>query len=98
MTSRVLRRASSLPFQKLDQEVLVVDPRTRAVHLLNATATRVWELLETGATRAQLLATLSLEFDAAPETIGLDLGKLLDDLEQRGLVGPDPSHEPAGQP
>ena len=42
---RAVRRIGSLPFQKMNEETLVVDPKTREVHLLNATASRVWELL-----------------------------------------------------
>jgi hypothetical protein len=88
-----LRRASSLPFQKLEQELLVVDPRTRSVHLLNPTATRVWELLEFAATREELVATVAEEFDAPAGTIGHEVSTLLADLEAKGLVGPAPEHE-----
>ena len=34
------QRDPGLPFQKLDEETIVVDPRTREVHLLNDTAAR----------------------------------------------------------
>jgi len=39
------RRDGELPFQKLDEETIVVDPKRREVHLLNETAARIWELL-----------------------------------------------------
>ena len=39
------RRDAELPFQKLDEETIVLDPRRREVHLLNETAARIWELL-----------------------------------------------------
>ena len=32
------RRDGELPFQKLDEETIVVDPKRREVHLLNETA------------------------------------------------------------
>jgi len=84
------RRTSSLPFQKMDEEVLVVDPRTRAVHLLNPTATRIWELLDSAHTESQLLAILADEFDAPVDDIRGDLKTLLLDLEAKGLIGGDP--------
>ena len=31
------KRESELPFQRLDEETIVVDPRQRTVHLLNET-------------------------------------------------------------
>ena len=85
-----LRRVSILPHQKLNDEVLVVDTRTREVHLLNATATRIWDLLETPRTPDELLATLTEEFDAAPDQLRADLEALLAELASKGLVGSDP--------
>ena len=39
------RRDAELPFQKLDEETIVVDPRRREVHLLNETAARIWDTI-----------------------------------------------------
>ena len=84
-----LRRVSSLPFQKLNDEVLVVDPKTREVHLLNVTATRIWDLLEISRTPDELLAALTQEFEAAPDALRADVEALLGELGQKGLVGAD---------
>ena len=81
------RRASALPFQRLDEEVLVVDPRTRSVHLLNPTATRVWELLQSTTTQPRLLEILCAEFEAPADAIRTDLERLLGDLSAKGLIG-----------
>jgi PqqD family protein of HPr-rel-A system len=89
MMQTALRRVSSLPFQKLHEEVLVVDPRTRQVHLLNTTATRIWDLLETPHTPDELLAVLTEEFDAPPELLKGDVEALLSELAAKGLVGDD---------
>jgi len=88
-----LRRVSSLPFQKLDDETLVVDPRTREVHLLNATATRVWDLLEAPLTPDALLALFLDEFDAPAEALRADVEALLAELGAKGLIGADARHE-----
>lgn len=93
MNDTSLRRVTSLPFQKLDDEVLVVDPRTREVHLLNATATRVWDILETPHTREELLALLLEEFDAPPEALTADVDTLLGELGAKGLIGADAAGE-----
>ena len=53
-----LRRDPGLPFQKLDEETVVVDPRTREVHLLNETAARIWELLAAPSSVDELAAKL----------------------------------------
>jgi len=43
---KTLRRDPTLPFQRMDEDAIVVDTRTREVHLLNETAARIWELLD----------------------------------------------------
>jgi len=88
-SSTALRRVSFLPYQKLDDEVLVVDPRTREVHLLNLTATRIWELLEKAHTPDELVLALSEEFEAPVEALRADVEVLLADLGAKGLVGLD---------
>lgn len=94
MPATALRRVSSLPFQKLNDEVLVVDPKTREVHLLNATATRIWDLLEIPHTPDELLATLSMEFDAPADALRADVEALLGELGQKGLVDADIERTP----
>jgi PqqD family protein of HPr-rel-A system len=93
----VLRRVSSLPFQKLNDETLVVDPRTRQVHLLNPTATRVWELLEAPRTPDALLGLLTEEFEAGADALRADVEALLADLSAKGLIGADARDEPEGE-
>ena len=58
------RRDAELPFQQLDEETIVVDPRSREVHLLNETAARIWELLAAPRSLDELVATLGDEYDA----------------------------------
>jgi hypothetical protein len=89
----VMRRVSSLPFQKMNDEVLVVDPRTREVHLLNVTATRIWDLLETPHTAAELSLALAEEFDAPAEVLRADVEVSLTELGAKGLVGPDDAQD-----
>lgn len=88
-----MRRVSSLPFQKLNDEVLVVDPRTREVHLLNVTATRIWDLLENPLTADELLVVLCREFDGTPDLMRAEVDQLLVQLEAKGLVGADANLE-----
>jgi hypothetical protein len=99
MTSgTTLRRVTSLPFQKMNHEALVVDPRTRSVHLLNPTATRVWDLLEAPHTVEQLVTILGQEYDATEELLRGEVATLLADLETKGLVGIDVGHAPDEDP
>ena len=58
------QRDSKLPFQKLEEDTIVVDPARREVHLLNPTATRLWELLAAPRSLDDLVTVLSDEYDA----------------------------------
>ena len=81
-----VRRVGSLPFQRMNEETLVVDPKTREVHLLNATASRVWELLARPQTVAELVGELGREFEAPEDTLRADVTALLGDLASKGLI------------
>jgi PqqD family protein of HPr-rel-A system len=80
------KRDPGLPFQKLEEETIVVDPRTREVHLLNDTAARVWELLESSSTLEDLTATLAEEYDATPDAVRAGVEELLGGLRDKGLL------------
>jgi hypothetical protein len=82
----VFRRVEGLPFQKVDAQVVVVVPRSRAVHLLNETATRVWELLEPGATVDGLVEALVDEFEVDPAEARRDVEAVLSDMRQKDIV------------
>ncbi len=80
------RRDPGRPFQKLEEETIVVDPRTREVHLLNDTAARVWELLASSSTLEELTETLADEFEATPEAVRAGVEELLAGLRDKGLL------------
>jgi PqqD family protein of HPr-rel-A system len=81
------RRAEALPFQKLDEETIVVDPRSREVHLLNGTGARIWDLLETGSSLDQLVEALGEEYEGAtPEELRGEVEAFLHDLGGKGLL------------
>ncbi len=67
--SSVWRRDSELPYQRLEEETIVVDPRSREVHLLNDTAARVWELLAAPQSVDELVAALGEEYDAPADEL-----------------------------
>jgi PqqD family protein of HPr-rel-A system len=81
------RREDALPFQRLDEETIVVDPRSREVHLLNETAARIWELLETSSSVDELVEALGEEYEgASPEDLRREVEAFLGDLGAKGLI------------
>jgi PqqD family protein of HPr-rel-A system len=81
----VWQRDPALPFQAMDDEIVVVDPGTRQVHLLNATAARVWTLLGTARSLPALLAALEAEFEATPAELRSEVEALLGEMTDKRL-------------
>jgi len=86
MASERWRRDAELPFQKLDEETIVLDPRRREVHLLNETAARLWELLAAPQSVDELAATLADEYDAAEPEVREAVVECLGGLTEKGLL------------
>jgi PqqD family protein of HPr-rel-A system len=80
------RRDPALPFQRMEEEAIVVNPRTREVHLLNETAARIWELLEAPRSIDDLVATLGEEFEAEPAALREAVEAFVSDLSGKGLL------------
>ncbi|HEY4394809.1 MAG TPA: PqqD family protein [Polyangia bacterium] len=80
------RRDAELPFQTLEEETIVVDPKTREVHLLNDTAARVWELLASARSVDELTAALGEEYDAPADELRAGVEELLQGLADKGLL------------
>jgi PqqD family protein of HPr-rel-A system len=79
-------RDPGVPHQKLDEETIVVDPRTREVHLFNETAARIWELLASPATVDDLTAALADEYDAPAAELRASVEETLGQLRDKGLL------------
>ncbi len=79
-------RDPAVPHQRLDEETIVVDPRTREVHLLNETAARIWELLATPRSLDDLTGALVDEYDAPAEEVRASVEETLAVLRDKGLL------------
>ena len=80
------KRDDELPFQRLDEETIVVNPRSREVHLLNETAGRIWELLAAPRSLDELAATLADEYDASADELRSEITDCLASLSGNKLV------------
>jgi hypothetical protein len=84
-------RAERLPFRRLDDQTVIVDPRRREVHVLNGVGSAIWDLLSETKNVIDLVAALEHDgrFDADFDTIAADVQAFLDDLIGKGLVTVD---------
>lgn len=70
----------------LDDETVVLHLGTKQYFHLNASAQRIWSLLEEGVTEDGLAQRLCAEFEVAPETVKDEVRSLLKTLREYGLV------------
>lgn len=77
---------ADLVLQDLGGELVVVDSRCDAVHVLNATGAAILHALKEPLAPADLVAGLAEAFAADAEQIAGDVNAYLERLEQAGLI------------
>jgi hypothetical protein len=85
-TDELLRRADGLPFRTLGEETVVVNTRTREVHVLNGTGSRIWTLLSPARSLGDVVAVLEGEFELDPATAAREVAGFVGELVDKGLV------------
>jgi len=73
-----------------DVDCVIHNIETGATYRLNDVGTRVWELLESSATAADITTTIQAEYqlpgDVTPQAVADDVTKIMTDLRQFGLI------------
>jgi len=73
-------------WQELGEESVILDVDAGVYYGLNSVASRVWRLIQTPRTVAELRSRLVAEYDVEPERASRDLEALLAALETRRLI------------
>ena len=84
-----MRRAEGISSATVRGDAVLLDTRRGKYYALNPTGAAVWELLLEPRSLAELRTALLERFDVEPETLSDDLGQLLDELRQHGLIDED---------
>ena len=79
-------RSTHVLSQDTAGEAVLLDLGGERYFGLNKVGTRVWQLLETATSLANVHLVLCTEFDAAPERIREDLLHLVSQLQDAGLI------------
>jgi len=64
----------------------------------NATATRIWELFESGAAVDDVAARIADEFDTTPQIASRDTAQFVETLVERGMLVPFDAASPTDSP
>ena len=79
---------SDVVARRVEDEIVLVHLGTSEIFSLNATGSRLWELLQTHDSWGQIEGTLQDEFDVGTEDLRASIGELITRLEAAGLVQP----------
>ena len=72
--------------QEIDGETVLLDLASESFFGLDPVSTRVWQLLNEGADREQLIDTLLAEYEVERPMLEKDVADLLDRLDEAGLI------------
>ena len=82
----VVKRRAGLLEAEVDGEIVGLHVEKGTCYGFNATATRVWSLIETPRTVGELRDSLLEEYEVEPAVCEAELADLLKELEADGLV------------
>lgn len=82
----VPRPVPDLETTELDGELVLLDPRTHRLHVLDPLGTVIWRLFDGEATVDELTADLAYAFSAPAEVVGQDFVSLVAALRAASLI------------
>ncbi|HVJ93452.1 MAG TPA: PqqD family protein [Labilithrix sp.] len=81
-----LARSPNALHRTIDGKAVILHAETGTYFSLNALGSRIWGLLENGATLSALCSALLEEFEVAPDVLRTDVSAFLSELESAALV------------
>lgn len=90
----VITRKSDIVFTSLDDELLAIDSQAGYCYSMNDIAGEVWEMLSEPTTLKALVSRLCDEFEVDGETCRREIGTLLDNFLEAGLIEVDSEQPP----
>lgn len=90
-STSVFERSSSLVTRELGGEKIIVPVRGRvgdlnSIYTLNGMANEIWEMLDGKRSVEDIIRKLGAEFDVDEETLAADVTRVVNELQQEGLV------------
>ncbi|AGA92228.1 Coenzyme PQQ synthesis protein D (PqqD) [Thioflavicoccus mobilis 8321] len=85
----VIRQSEEQVAAEVDGEVVMMSVEQGNYYGLDEVGSRIWQLIETPTTLADLCEDLTKEFDVEPATCEEDVVRFLEELAAQGLVKVD---------
>lgn len=79
-------RSSSITFEKIDNNLLLLNPKTTKAFECNEIITDLWEVLESEMSFEEIIQTLLEEYEVDKEELTNDIKATLDKMIERELI------------
>ena len=86
MSARKPCRRPEIPWRVIEEEAVVVNPRTGLVYPLNPVGTRCWELADGSRTLSDIVEVICEEFEAPRESIERDVEAFILGMQEKQLI------------
>jgi len=86
MKGSQIARSEDIIWRRIEDETVVITDDGLSVHVLNKTATHVWELCDGTCGPDEITASLCDRFDVSFEEANADVKDIIAKLEQMGLL------------
>jgi hypothetical protein len=86
MMGSQIARAEDIIWRRVEDETVVITDDGLSVHVLNKTATYIWELCDGSCGPDEITASLCERFDVSSEEANADVKDIIAKLEQMGLL------------
>jgi hypothetical protein len=101
LNAAVFRRSDSLVTRDLAGEKVLIPVRGKvgdlgSIYTLNAVGSDVWELLDGERPVHEIVNRLQQEYEVDPSTLSADIRRLLEEMQQEGLIIGHPVAETLG--
>ncbi|MFT5311939.1 MAG: hypothetical protein ACI8Z9_000415 [Paraglaciecola sp.] len=86
MTKSTYKLADNVLFQKVQDETVILEPKTGEYFTLDGVGTFMIEKLQSGCTLSDTAQAVSDSYDTNGADIAADLSKLVGEMQQKGLM------------
>lgn len=86
MAAMFVEKADNLIYREIDGEVVIITKDGRHIHMLNETATLIWNKSTEKTSISQLIAHMCEEYDVDHETASRDVLDTVKTLAEKDLV------------
>jgi len=86
MDQMVIERSDSLIFREIDGEVVIIGDDGRHIHMLNETATLIWNCGDKKTSVEQIISKMCDEYDVDEDTASQDVLETIKSLSDKKLI------------